>query len=84
MRYRTMLGIAVKKRTSEDVSVNTFGRKSSSVCQSKRMRVANDRTKGDTFGRFDFYNHLGSSVEPSEMQVSLPRTGSLPCQRLCP
>ena len=54
--------IPMSTRESQDIVVNSFGRKLLDLCRSTCTRVCNGRTFGDKNGKYTFFNHLGASV----------------------
>ena len=54
--------IPMSTRESQDLVVNSFGRKLLDLCRSTCTRVCNGRTFGDKNGKYTFFNHLGASV----------------------
>ena len=54
--------VALPERKSQDLVVNSFGRKLLELCRSTGTRVCNGRTFGDKDGRYTFFNHRGVSV----------------------
>ena len=52
----------MSERKSQDLIVNSFGRKLLDLCRSTSIRICNGRISGDEDGKFTFFNHRGAST----------------------